>query len=156
MTRFGLALLAALAATPAMAQEPKWHLISVDTEYDPIVWFISEKVEPYEGGRKKISYALIMREEDEDLYEIPARGWIRYHVVYDCNRRLSGTIGVDRMHENGTTASSEPKILEMREIFDGDDGKYFRFVCDNRRDSKVRVSVAQVAGTARAILAKAE
>lgn len=155
MKRLGLALVAALAAAPAMAQEPKWHLVSVDTGDDPVAWFISDRVEPYEGGRKKISYALIMREEDEYLYDdLPARGWVQYHVVYDCRRRQSGTIGIDRMREDGGVASSDPRQLEMREIVNGDDGKYFSFVCNNRRNAKVRASASQLAGTARSVLAK--
>lgn len=154
MKRLGLALLAASVTTSAMAQESKWHLVSVDTDYDPIAWFISDRIEAYEGGRKKISYALIMREEDEDMYDVPARGWVRYHVVYDCSRRQSGTIGIDQMREDGGVASSDPRHLEMREIFDGDDGKYFRFVCENRRDSKVRVSTSELARSARSLLAE--
>ena len=155
MKRLGLALAAALVAGPAMAQDPKWHFVSVDTDYDPVAWFISDKVEPYEGGRKKISYALIMREGDEDMYDdMPVRGWVRYHVVYDCKNRQSGSIGIDRMREDGTVTSSEPRALEMREIFDGDDGKYFGFVCENRRNSKVRVSTSQLAGAARSLIAK--
>ena len=149
------ALAAALAATPAVAQEPKWHFISIDDSDDPVAWFISDKIEPFDGGRKKVSYALIMREGDEDMYDIPARGWVRYNVVYDCARRQSGLIGIDGMHEDGRVYESEPKELTMREIFDGDDGKYYAFVCENRRNSKVRVSISQLAGSARSQIAKA-
>ena len=154
--RLCLALTIAAWATPAMAQEAKWHFVSIDDSSDPIAWFVSDRIEPFEGGRKKISYALVMREGEEDMYDVPARGWIRYHVVYDCRSKQSGLVAIDRMRADGQVAASEAKTLEMREIFDGDDGKYFGFVCENRRNSKVRVSLSQVASSARSLMSGSE
>ena len=156
MKRLCLALVAALGATPAIAQDAKWHFISAETSGDPVAWFVSDKIEAYDADRKKISYALIMREGDEYLYDIPDRGWVRYHVVYDCKRKQSGLVGIDEMQENGRVHASKPKELTMRDIVDGDDGKYYGFVCENRRDSKVRVSTSQLAGSARSAIAKAQ
>jgi|GEM_PF-1260124 len=153
--RLGLVGLAAFAAVPATAQDAKWHLISVEESYDPVAWFILDKIESQEAGRKKIVYALIMREEDEYLYDVPDRGWFQYHIIYDCERRQSQLTAIDTMSEEGQVLSTEPKEREMREIVDGDDGKYFAFVCQNRRDSKVRVSTKELARSARSLLADA-
>jgi hypothetical protein len=156
MKRICLALVVAAWTAPAMAQDAKWHFVSINEGSDPVAWFISDHIEPFEGGRKKISYGLVMPEGEEDMYDVPARGWVRYQVVYDCRRRESGIVAIDRMRADGQVDSSEPKKLEMREIFDGDDGKYFGFVCENRRNSKVRVSSSQVASSARSLMSEHE
>lgn len=156
MKRICLALAMTAWAAPAMAKEAKWHFVSVVGDSDPVAWFVSDRIEPYEGGRKKISYALIMREGEEYMYDVPDRGWIRYHVVYDCGRRESGLLAVDRMRADGEVDTSQAKTLKMEEIYDGDDDKYFGFVCENRRPSKVRVPASQVASTARSLISKSK
>lgn len=142
-----------MMAAPAAAQDMKWHLVSVDDGGDPVAWFVSDKVESADQGRKKISYALVMADADADMYDVPEGGWIRYNVLYDCKRKLSGLIGIDKMARGGNILEARPVELEMREIVEGDDGKYFSFVCQNRWNSKLSASTKDLSSVARPLLA---
>lgn len=149
-----LAAALAMPVVPAAAQDANWHLVSVDDSGDPVAWFLSDKVEPADQGRKKISYALVMAAADADMYDVAEGGWIRYHVLYDCKRKLSGTTAIDKMARDGTMVETRSVELRMSEIYDGDAGKYFRFVCENRWNSKLRASTKNLSSAARPLLAE--